>query len=189
MPLLCGALRRGRSNNSDCPHVAAFPAPPRSGSPQKPKAGPRARSVPRRKQVSNEGDSNGSKEDYQSAGGQRVRDLGRCQGPRLPARWRRTLHTSGVGAQIAGSSRMRSREARLRAEYSDWFPKISPGVWHDASWVTEIVLQQLRQGSPSWELGPRPLHVTHFEFRGGDPQPSPGAQRRRTIGYPPSPSG
>jgi hypothetical protein len=78
---------------------------------------------------------------------------------------------------------MRSREARLRAEYSDWFPRISSGVWHDAGWVTEVVLQQLRQGSPSWELGPRPLGETHFEFRGGDPQPRPGAQRRSTNGF------
>lgn len=78
---------------------------------------------------------------------------------------------------------MRAREARLRAEYSDWFPKISPGVWHNAGWVTEIVLQQLRQGSPSWELGSRPLSDAHFEFQGGDPKPNRSTQRRTTSEY------
>ncbi len=73
---------------------------------------------------------------------------------------------------------MRAREARLRASYSDWFPKISPGVWHNAGWVAEVVLQQLREASPRWELGARPLSDTHFEFRGGEPQAQPQAERR-----------
>ena len=79
---------------------------------------------------------------------------------------------------------MRPREARLRAEYSDWFPRISPGVWHGAGWVTEMVLQQLRQGSPVWEVGSRPLDEAHFEFRGGDSKTRPEAQRQSTVGYP-----
>jgi hypothetical protein len=78
---------------------------------------------------------------------------------------------------------MPPREARLRAEYTDWFPKVTPGIWHNAGRVTEIVLQQLREGAPSWELGPRPLSEAHFEFRGGDSKPGPEAQRRSTIGY------
>jgi hypothetical protein len=64
------------------------------------------------------------------------------------------------------------RQARLRAAYQDWYPGITPEVWHDAVWLTEKVLQQLRHGSPSWALkGGRPLSGLHFDFQGQSPQP------------------
>jgi hypothetical protein len=61
------------------------------------------------------------------------------------------------------------REARLRPAYGEWYPGIEAGVWHNAVWVTEKVLQQQRHGSPKWTLDTRPLSETHFEFQGGSP--------------------
>jgi hypothetical protein len=64
-----------------------------------------------------------------------------------------------------------SRQARLRAAYQDWYPAISLEVWHDAAWLMEKVLQQLRHGSPSWALRGRSLSDLHFDFQGQSPQP------------------
>jgi hypothetical protein len=74
-----------------------------------------------------------------------------------------------------------TRKARLREDYADWYPRISPGTWHDAAWVTEVVLQQQRQGSPVWAVEGRVLSEAHFEFQGGDYLPPTGAERRRAV--------
>lgn len=64
-----------------------------------------------------------------------------------------------------------TRHARLRPDYREWYTEIEAGVWHNAAWVSEKVLQQQRHGSPTWALGSRPLSETHFEFEGeGSPQ-------------------
>jgi hypothetical protein len=61
---------------------------------------------------------------------------------------------------------VRGREARLRDAYAEWYPEIRPGVWHNAEWLTEVVLRQQRRGTPAWALGERPLSDEHFQFQG-----------------------
>jgi hypothetical protein len=61
------------------------------------------------------------------------------------------------------------RQARLRQEYGDWYPEITPGVWHNAAWLAEVVMQQRRRGQPSWSMEGRPLPDQHFEFQGLGP--------------------
>jgi hypothetical protein len=73
------------------------------------------------------------------------------------------------------------RRARLRTEYAEWYPEIWAGEWHDAQWAAEKVLQQQRTSSPAWSLHGRVLSDAHFEFEGGDHQPSTGRERRREI--------
>ena len=55
---------------------------------------------------------------------------------------------------------MPPRQARLRASFSDWYARITPGQWHHALWVREKTLANLREGQ-------RVLSDTHFEFQGG----------------------
>jgi hypothetical protein len=72
-----------------------------------------------------------------------------------------------------------AREARLRPAYREWYPDIEAGVWHNAAWLSEKVLQQQRLGSPSWALGARPLSDAHFEFQGHGPPP--GRKARQVV--------
>lgn len=65
---------------------------------------------------------------------------------------------------------MRGRHARVRVEFADWYPGISPGKWHDATWVREVVLAQQRRGSPRWVIDGRILNDLHFEFQGASPR-------------------
>jgi hypothetical protein len=64
---------------------------------------------------------------------------------------------------------MLPRQARLRAPFSDWYSRITPGKWHHALWVREVALANLRKGEPQWteEKGRRVLSDRHFEFQGG----------------------
>ncbi|HZI73121.1 MAG TPA: hypothetical protein VFD73_03690 [Gemmatimonadales bacterium] len=64
---------------------------------------------------------------------------------------------------------MRTRQARIRQPYEAWFPTIEPGIWHNAAWMAERVLQQQRRGSPTWALDGRVLQDKHIEFRGYGP--------------------
>jgi hypothetical protein len=73
---------------------------------------------------------------------------------------------------------MARRRARLRPEYSAWYPQLVAGEWHDAGWAAEKVLQQHRKDSPPWSLGRRILSEAHFEFEGGDYRPPVGRERR-----------
>jgi hypothetical protein len=75
-----------------------------------------------------------------------------------------------------------ARLARVRPTYQEWYPKITPGVWHNAAWVAEMVLQQQRRGSPTWALEGRYLSDAHFEFEGYGPRrgASPQVERRRS---------
>jgi hypothetical protein len=77
---------------------------------------------------------------------------------------------------------MRAREARLKAAYDEWYPRITLGVWHNAAWLTEIVLQQQRRGSPAWALEGRPLSNAHFEFQGYGSQSGTCLLPRRIAG-------
>ncbi len=62
--------------------------------------------------------------------------------------------------------RSSGRECRLRAEYASSYPRIPAGEWIPADEATMLVLEQ-RGASSVEELGERPLHPGHFEFRGG----------------------
>jgi hypothetical protein len=71
------------------------------------------------------------------------------------------------------------REARLRAEFADLYPTLTPGQWEPAAKVAEAVLARLLL----LEMGEAPLHdrvldENHFEFRGETPDGSP----RRSAG-------
>jgi hypothetical protein len=75
-----------------------------------------------------------------------------------------------------------ARVARIRPSYEEWYPKIRPGVWHNAAWLVEMVLQQQRRGSPTWALEGRPLADDHFEFRGYGPPRGDSHRPRRIVG-------
>ena len=69
---------------------------------------------------------------------------------------------------------MQLRKGRLRPEYDEWYPRIAAGVWHNAAWLTEMVLQQQRQGSPSWALGVVLFQILTSSFRAkGRPSDDP----------------
>jgi len=68
------------------------------------------------------------------------------------------------------------REVRLRGEYEPWYPKLDSG-WLRAATAREVVARQLLWGQPSWQLGPRLLSDTHFDFRGGSSRPGRGRTR------------
>lgn len=61
---------------------------------------------------------------------------------------------------------VRGRQAWLRREFADWYPGIKAETWHDAVWVRETVLAQLRHGSPRWTFQGRLLSDAHFKFEG-----------------------
>jgi hypothetical protein len=74
---------------------------------------------------------------------------------------------------------MRPREARLRVEFADWYPGISAGVWHNAAWVREMVLAQLRHGSPRFLPTSRVLADAQFEFQGVADRSEQRGERRQ----------
>jgi hypothetical protein len=59
------------------------------------------------------------------------------------------------------------REARLRPDYAPWYAGVVEGIWNSAASVAHLVARQMLKGEPRWELGPRLLRDTHFDFRGG----------------------
>ena len=70
------------------------------------------------------------------------------------------------------------REARLRPEFADLYPELTPGQWEPASRIAEVVLARYLLQRMTDAPGDRALDETHFEFRGGA-EPDPGLQRRR----------
>ena len=71
------------------------------------------------------------------------------------------------------------REARLRQEFADLYPELTPGVWEPASRIAEVVLARFilqQMGSDPME---RALTESHFEFRGGAQDPPLLNPRRR----------
>lgn len=68
------------------------------------------------------------------------------------------------------------REARLRPEYADLYPALTPGQWEPAARVAEAVLARLLLLEISdAPLQDRLLREEHFEFRGDPPEAPPGA--------------
>ena len=71
------------------------------------------------------------------------------------------------------------REARLRPEFADLYPELTPGRWEPAARIAEVVLARylLKQmGSDPMECA---LQESHFEFRGGAQDPPVVNLRRR----------
>ena len=67
------------------------------------------------------------------------------------------------------------REARLRAEFADLYPTLTPGQWEPAARVAEAVLARLLLLEISEApLQDRVLNEEHFEFRGETPGGVPG---------------
>jgi hypothetical protein len=68
------------------------------------------------------------------------------------------------------------REARLRSEFADLYPTLTPGQWEPAARVAEAVLARLLLLEISEApLQDRVLREEHFEFRGEGPDEAPGA--------------
>lgn len=71
------------------------------------------------------------------------------------------------------------REARLRAEFADLYPTLTPGQWEPAARVAEVVLARfLLLEISDTPLCDRILNEEHFEFRGETPDGSP----RKSVG-------
>jgi hypothetical protein len=66
------------------------------------------------------------------------------------------------------------REARLRPEFADLYPTLTPGQWEPAARIAEVVLARLLLLEISEApLGDRVLDEKHFEFRGETPDGAP----------------
>ncbi|HEV7366362.1 MAG TPA: hypothetical protein VGN76_11000 [Gemmatimonadales bacterium] len=70
------------------------------------------------------------------------------------------------------------REARLRPEFADLYPTLTPGQWEPAARIAEVVLARLLlleiSEAPIQE---RILNEAHFEFRGETPDGAPRIPR------------
>lgn len=63
------------------------------------------------------------------------------------------------------------REARLRPEFADVYPELTPGQWEPAARIAEAVLARFLLQRMTDSPGDRTLDESHFEFRGGtDPE-------------------
>jgi hypothetical protein len=69
------------------------------------------------------------------------------------------------------------REARLRPEFADLYPGLTPGEWESAARIAEAVLANVMLQQMAEAPG-RLLPEEHFEFRGGAPSPHAGRQDR-----------
>ena len=62
---------------------------------------------------------------------------------------------------------MNVREARLRPEYAEEYPGMTPDVWVPVRELARLLVERVyarrREGRPARTFDP-----THFEFRGGD---------------------
>ncbi|HEX3235441.1 MAG TPA: hypothetical protein VHR41_14675 [Gemmatimonadales bacterium] len=67
------------------------------------------------------------------------------------------------------------REARLRPEFAQSYPGLTPGVWEAASVITEkVIAWRLMHRVAGMFLWDRVLNPDHFEFRGRpDSRPDP----------------
>ena len=68
------------------------------------------------------------------------------------------------------------REARLRPEFADLYPTLTPGQWEPAARVAEAVLARLLLLEiTEAPLQDRVLREEHFEFRGDGSDGAPSA--------------
>ena len=75
---------------------------------------------------------------------------------------------------------MSAREARLRAEFAEEYPGMTPGVWMPVRELARLLVERVyarrREGRPARTFDP-----THFEFRGGDTGPRRPVTRTRST--------
>ncbi|MFL5449675.1 MAG: GNAT family N-acetyltransferase [Gemmatimonadales bacterium] len=91
-------------------------------------------------------------------------------------------HVSRDGAPSGVKVGSGMREARLRPEFADLYPTLTPGQWEPAARVAEVVLARLLL----LEISEAPLHdrllnEEHFEFRGETPDGAPRHTRSRVA--------
>lgn len=72
------------------------------------------------------------------------------------------------------------REARLRPEYADLYPELTPGQWEPAARIAEVVLARYLLQRMTDAPGDRTLDEAHFEFRGGA-EPDRDSRRERAA--------
>lgn len=64
---------------------------------------------------------------------------------------------------------MRTRMAQLKPEYRHCYQGVD-FAWHNAAWLSEVVIQRKRSEPSVWVLEGRALPNDHFEFMGGQNQ-------------------
>lgn len=71
------------------------------------------------------------------------------------------------------------REARLRPEFAQLYPELTPGQWEPAARIAEVVLARyLLQRMTESSSPDRALDESHFEFRGeADTDRGPARER------------
>jgi hypothetical protein len=71
------------------------------------------------------------------------------------------------------------REARLRPEFAELYPGLTPGRWEPASRIAEAVLANVLLHQMTEAPMPGRLDEAHFEFRGGaEPERESRADRK-----------
>jgi hypothetical protein len=85
---------------------------------------------------------------------------------------------AGPLTQVPSADEPFVREARLRAEYADYYPEMLPDMWYLASTVASA----LRHGVKEPPRDHRPMSDAHFEFRGRVPARVPNAKTRSSDG-------
>lgn len=68
------------------------------------------------------------------------------------------------------------RQARLKPEFAELYPGITPGVWVPAADAAAQVLAMMRAANRTFE--DRVMSERHFEFQGGLPGPRPHVRSR-----------
>jgi hypothetical protein len=75
---------------------------------------------------------------------------------------------------------MNVREARLKADFAEEYPGMTPGVWMPVRELARLLVERVyarrREGRPARTFDP-----THFEFRGGREGPREPATRTRST--------
>lgn len=92
--------------------------------------------------------------------------------------WRGIVPEGRIEQSVAASLGVFSfmREARLRPEFADLYPTLTPGQWEPAARVAEAVLARLLLlESSEGPIQDRVLLEEHFEFRGESPDGAPRA--------------
>jgi hypothetical protein len=71
------------------------------------------------------------------------------------------------------------REARLRQEFGGLYPGLTPNTWLPAREVAEHIVDVVRRERGRLGLHGRLMADEHFDFRGGDTDPSRPRDQRR----------
>ncbi len=77
------------------------------------------------------------------------------------------------------------REAKLREEYANQYPGLTPGAWLPAANVAEHIVDLVRRERGTIGIRGRVVAEDHFEFRGGDSRGDANARRERREDRPP----